>query len=61
MKSLNETRAELWNAGLNYGKACIEAGLPKKAAIEKCLTSMDINIDKDTEIIIKCAIAFAYC
>lgn len=63
MKTLDEARLELWEAGLNYGKACIELGLSKETAIRKYLTSANTNIDKDkdTETIAKCAITFAYC
>ena len=61
MTTLNDVRIELWDVGLRYGKACIELGLSKEAAIEKYITTTTDSIDKDTLIIAKCAIAFAYC
>ncbi len=60
MKTLNEVRTELWEAGQKYAKACIELGLSEEAAIEKYTSSMNDNTDKDTIIIVKCSIALAY-
>lgn len=59
MKTLNEVRQELWEAGQKYANACIELGLSKDLAIEKFVTSAT-KIDKDTLIIAKCSIVHTY-
>lgn len=59
MKTLDKVREELWEAGQKYGKACIDLGLSKETAIAKYID--DTQADKDTLIIVKCSIAFAYC
>ena len=60
MKTLDEVRTELWEAGQKYGTACIELGLSKEAALKKYTASMDPNTDENTFIIAKCSIAFSY-
>ncbi len=61
MKTLDEVRIELWEAGQKYAKACIELGLSEKATVDKFISSSPhINMDKDTLVIIKCSIALVY-
>ncbi len=61
MKTLDEVRTELWEAGQKYAKACIELGLSQEITVEKFISSSShIDIDEDTLVIIKCSIALVY-
>jgi len=61
MKTLDQVRTELWEAGQKYAKACIELGLSQDETIDKFISSSThINMDKDTLVIIKCSIALVY-